>query len=142
MPDPVLRASTGATSPGHWKPSSLGAAGGAADGSFGSQARSCPVWVFPGTWGVMPKFPALPAGCLVSMSSPQPSPWTWSAEHCPVRRGGLVPGSPWKDLLLCSPQDSAVVIFLSWSCFPPGLWHSSAQLPPQLGMKVSQDSRS
>lgn len=43
-----------------------------------------------------------------------------------------------RSALLCSPKDRAVVFFLSRSDFPPGILHYTAQLPPQLGLKVSQ----
>lgn len=43
-----------------------------------------------------------------------------------------------RSVLLCSPKGSAVVFFLSRSYFPPGVLHYTAQLPPQLGLKVSQ----
>lgn len=104
----VLRPSIGATSLGHWKSSSLEAAGGAADGVL-DPIKGVPLTHREGCLSSQPSLQDVWSPC----HHPSPPPGHGSAEHFPVCRGGLLPGSRWKDLLLCSPKDSAVVIFLS-----------------------------
>lgn len=104
----VLRPSIGATSLGHWKSSSLEAAGGAADGVL-DPIKGAPLTHREGCPSSQPSLQDVWSPC----HHPSPPPGHGSAEHFPVCRGDLLPGSRWKDLLLCSPKDSAVVIFLS-----------------------------
>lgn len=134
VPEPSI----GATSPGHWKSSSLEALERHLMGCLDPRQDPAGLGV---PWHMGSDAQVLSPPCRYLVTTPALS-LDVELQSCVSAEVALCQGLSGRICYSASPKDSAVVIFLSWCYFPPGIWHFSAQLPPQLGTKVSQDSRS